>query len=124
MNSRTFNWSLVAIGTLILLSIPEGTGALMGVFFGFGVAFFVAAPSWALSAALQHNGVAVSFAEVMIGLAIVYGLIVCALALSGFIAFARGRLDRGRLWLAKAALFAALPLMAFFSLNAMQAAWP
>jgi len=96
----------------------------MGVFFGFGVAFFVAAPSWALSAALQHNGVAVSFAEVMIGLAIVYGLMVCALALSGFIAFARGRLDRGRLWLAKAALFAALPLMAFFSLNAMQAAWP
>ncbi len=124
MNSRTFNWSLVAIGTLILLSIPEGTGALMGVFFGFGVAFFVAAPSWALSAALQHNGVTVSFEEVMIGLAILYGLMICGLALGGWMAFARGRLDRGRLWLAKAAFFAAPPLMAFFSLYPMQSAWP
>ena len=81
VSSRAFNWSLVAIGTFILLSIPEGTGALIGVFFGFG------------------------------------------LALNGWIAFGQGRPERGRLWIAKAALFAGLPLMAFFSLNAMQAAW-
>jgi hypothetical protein len=64
----------VAIGTLIVLSIPEGTGALIGVFFGFGLAFFVAAPGWALSAALQRNGVSVGFEELKIGLAILYGL--------------------------------------------------
>jgi hypothetical protein len=114
----------VAIGTLIVLSIPEGTGALIGVFFGFGLAFFVAAPGWALTAALQHNGVSVGFQELMIGLAILYGLMVFGLALGGWIAFRRRRPERGRLWIAKAALFAALPLMAFFSLNAMQAAWP
>ena len=124
VSSRAFNWSLVAIGTLILLSIPEGTGALIGVFFGFGLAFFVAAPGWALSATLQHNGMTVGFKELMVGLAALYGLMVLGLALSGWIAFRRGRPERGRLWTAKAALFAALPLIAYFSLNAMQAAWP
>jgi hypothetical protein len=124
VSSRAFNWSLVAIGTLILLSIPEGTGALIGVFFGFGLAFFVAGPAWALSAALQHNGMTVGFRELMVGLAMLYGLTVVGLALGGWIAFRRGRPELGRLWIAKAALFAALPLVAFFSLNAMQAAWP
>ena len=97
---------------------------MIGVFFGFGLAFFVAAPGWALSAALQGTGVAVSFKELMVGLAALYVLMVFGLALTGWIAFGRGRPERGRLWIAKAALFAALPLMAFFSLNAMQAAWP
>jgi predicted permease len=66
----------------------------------------------------------VGFQELMIGLAILYGLMVFGLALGGWIAFRRGDPERGRLWIAKAVLFAALPLMAFFSLNAMQAAWP
>jgi hypothetical protein len=124
VSSRAFNWSLMAIGTLILLSIPEGSGALIGVFVGSGLAFFVAAPGWALSAVLQRNGVIVGFKELMVGLAILYCVIVVGLALSGWIAFRRGRPERGRLWIAKAALFAALPLVAYFSLNAMQAAWP
>ena len=124
MSSRAFNWSLLAIGALILLSIPEATGALMGGFFGFGLAFFVAAPSWALRAALEHYGLTVDFKDLVVGLAGLYGVIVLGLAVGGWIAFRRGRPERGRVWLAKAALFAALPLMAFFSLNAMQAAWP
>ena len=124
VSSRAFNWSLVAIGTFILLSIPEGTGALIGVFFGFGLAFFVALPAWALSAALQQSGVAIGIEELLIGLAVLYALMVFSLALNGWIAFGQGRPERGRRWIAKAALFAALPLAAFFSLNAMQAAWP
>lgn len=87
MSSRTFNWSLLAIGALILLSIPEATGALMGVFFGFGLAFFVAAPSWALRAAFDHYGLAVDFKDLVVGLAGLYGVIVLGLAVGGWIAF-------------------------------------
>ena len=123
MSSRALNWTLVAIGGLVLLSVPEGAGALMGVFFGFGIAFFVAAPSWAVGAALERFGLAVNFNDLATGFAILYGLMVLGLALGGWIAFRHGRPERGRLWLAKTALFAALPLMAFFSLGAMQAAW-
>ena len=124
MSSRALRWSLLAIAFLILLSIPEETGAMIGVFFGFGLAFFVAAPSWMLSAALARNGMAVDFKDVMMGLAVLYALMVFGLALAAWIAFSRGRPEQARALTAKAALFGALPVMAFFSLDAMQSAWP
>jgi hypothetical protein len=72
-----------------------------------------------LSAALEHYGLANDFKSFVIGLAILYRLMLVGLAASGWIAFGRGRPERGRVWLAKAALFAALPLMHHRSAGAL-----
>jgi hypothetical protein len=123
MSPRALIWSLAAIAVLILLSVPELPGALIGIFFGIALAFFVAGPAWVLSAAMGKIGVVASFETVMVGFAVLYAILVVALALAATIAFRNAQPNAARLFVAKTALFAALPVMAFFSSHALQAAW-
>ncbi|HVJ01362.1 MAG TPA: hypothetical protein VM662_04215 [Sphingomonas sp.] len=124
MSERSFRWALIAISAMILLSIPTMPGAIIGVFFGFGLAFFVAGPGWIISGALQKHGYAASFEEVMIALAAIYGGIVVAMGALAAMGWRSGNKELGRLLAAKTALFAALPIMAWLSMNAMADAWP
>lgn len=123
MSHRTFIRCLLAIGALILVATWP-PGVLLGVFFGFGLAFFVAGPSWAISAALQANGIAMDFKQVMLAIAGLYAVMVACLAIAAALAWQRANPDLGRLLCAKAALFGALPLVAWLSMQTMADAWP
>ena len=123
MSERSFRWALVAITAMILLSVPTMPSAIIGIFFGFGIAFFAAAPCWMISGALQKNGYAASFENVMVVLGALYVLIVVVMGARAWNAWRSGKNEVARLLAAKATLFAALPLMAYLSMNAMSRAW-
>lgn len=116
--------SLILIALLLVLSATPGIGPIIGLFFGFGVAFFVGPLAFGLHYLFAQAGVSIALDKPLHLLALFYGLcLLIALSRTGR-HFAAGDHDRARSIAAKTALFAALPFAGYLSVNALAKAWP
>lgn len=124
MSETRFRLSIIAIFIMLCLSAAPGIGAIIGLFFGFGIAFFVAGPSFMVAGMLRSGGIPLDDKDVATFLIMLYVLMVIGLVYAAWRAWASGAGDRARLFGAKAMLFGALPLMGWLSLQALVDAWP
>lgn len=123
MTRKAFVVSLVLIAGLIALSATPGIGAIVGLFFGFTIAFFVAPLAFGLQWAIDLAGVSIKLEQLLHLLILFYGCCVVFALYRAYRSFSTGDRDKARLTGAKAALFAALPLAAYLSMDALAKAW-
>lgn len=123
MSEQSFRFSLEAIAMAVILSVPTFPGAIVGGLFAFGIAFFIALPVGLAAEMLQRHGIAATLQDVLVGVLALYALMVAVIGLLAWRAWLDGNGHAGRLLAAKTALFAALPLIAYFSTNAISKTW-
>lgn len=119
-----FKLSILAIVAALSLSASPGIGAIIGLFFGFGIAFFVAGPSFMIAGTLRGAGLPLNDKDVAVILILLYVAMVLGLAYVAWQAWDRSDMDRARLYVVKATLFTALPVMGWLSIQALADAWP
>lgn len=124
MTHRAFVVFLALIGGLIVLSGTPGIGAIVGLFFGFTVAFFVGPLAIGLQWIIDQAGLSIKLEQHLHLLILVYGFCVLFALYRAFRSVSAGDRDKARSIGAKAALFAALPLAAYLSVQALARAWP
>lgn len=124
MSETRFRLSMIGIIAMLCLSASPGIGAIIGLFFGFGIAFFIAGPSFMVAGMLRSGGIPLNDKDVAAILVMLYVLMVIGLAYAAWRAWANGASDRARLFCAKAILFSALPFMGWLSIAALADAWP
>ncbi|QGP79499.1 hypothetical protein [Sphingobium sp. CAP-1] len=124
MSQMRFQLSVFAIIAALCLSASPGVGAIIGLFFGFGIAFFVAGPSFMAAGILRDLGIPVDDKMMGVLLLLLYAAMTMGLAYAAWRARERGDADRARLHGAKAILFGTLPIMGWLSVQALADAWP
>lgn len=124
MSKRRFQLFLALIGLAVVLSVPKSTGAMIRVLAAFTIAFFLAIPGGLAAAALERQGFAVTAQEMLIAVGALYALAIVAFGLLAWRAWAAGDGETARLRTVKAALLAALPLIAYISTETMAQSWP
>lgn len=124
MTQRAFITLLILLAIAVALSATAFPGAMIGFFFGIGVAFFVAVPVAAIGKGLEQAGIPVTGKQLFWTLAGLYALLVLGAAMRAWLLLRRHDLNAARLAGLRLALLLALPLMAWLSTNAMMRAWP
>lgn len=114
----------VALAVAVLLSATPFPGAVIGFLFGVTVAFFVAGPTMIAASFLQSLGVPVTYQHIVIGLMSLYGVTVLVVTGLACNAWRRETPEMARVLTMRAAVLAALPLIAWLSSRALVAAWP
>lgn len=123
MGARVFKAAMIALVFAVLLAATPFPGALIGLGFGFAVAFFVAGPSMLAVAALQRAGWPVELQHIIAAALALYGLGVAVLIHRAGRAWRSDTPEAARLATLRATFMAALPLMAWLSSEALVKAW-
>lgn len=123
MSEMRFKLSMLAIVVALALSASPGIGAIIGLFFGFGIAFFIAGPSFMIAGMLRGAGLSLDDKDVAAILILLYVVMVLGLAYAAWRAWDRSDMDRARLYVVKTILFTTLPAMGWLSIQALADAW-
>jgi hypothetical protein len=124
MGKRAFIICLVVLAVVVLLCATPFPGALVGFLFGITVAFFVAPVVFIVVPVLRNIGLAITDKQFIYVLVALYGLATLAIFLKAWLTWRRGDVSETRLFVFQGIVFAALPLMAFLSSQALVKSWP
>lgn len=124
MTHKAFVVSLALIGVLIAFSATPGVGAIIGLFFGSTAAFFVGPAAILMQWIIDQAGVPIKLERHLNLLLSMYGACVLFALYRSYRSFSIGDRNKARSITAKAVLFAALPIAAYFSLESLAEAWP
>lgn len=123
MGPKAYKFALATIGGLLVLSAMPGTGALIGLFFAFSIAFFMAPLAFGLQSLIGASNLPASPDHMIQIVLFAYYVLIAIGLFRAFQVFAKGNTDRGRSISAKSALFAALPIAGYFSLHVLAREW-
>ncbi|HEY8566212.1 MAG TPA: hypothetical protein VIL65_11975 [Beijerinckiaceae bacterium] len=124
MSVRAFKIALALIAALVLLSATAFPGAMIGFMCAIAIAFFLAPLTFAIAAIGDAVGRPIALTSIVVALIALYGMAVLFAAQRAWSLQRSGDLAAARLVTAKVALFAALPLVAWLSSQALKQAWP